>query len=554
MAKKKFTIRLSLVFIMTIMILATAITILSVSAGLYRNSINWVIEALSQKVSDHIIDKLVSNEVSSKPIEYTKQVINKIEISENGKIFILDAKYLILASAERKEGKLQPDRYSRGRIKISNIRDPLVSRSFQKFLKNEKKKERKLFKRKFDHFPFWYNWRKYISIYKPFRLKTGQTWFVAIVFPFRDFFGSITRNNIILYSIAAFFVFLAIIIGLNISKRISEPLSALSIETEKIRNFELESREHIGSFLEEVERMSDSVDNMRNGLRSFKKYVPSDLVKELIKMGKEATLGGEKKSLTVFFSDIAGFTTISEKLEPEQLVEFLGEYLGEMTKIIHDHKGTVDKFIGDAVMAFWGAPIDFSDHAFMACKAALRYREKLSKLGKIWKSQGKPDFYSRIGINTGEIIVGNMGFEDRMNYTVIGDPVNLASRIEGLNKSYGTTIMIGEETYRIVKDEMETRFLDIVAVKGKKKGVRLYELMAEKGQITSARIENRKYYEEGLSFYLDRQFENAKASFQKALRIYLEDLGSEVFIKRCDEFLKNPPDEKWNGVYIATSK
>ncbi|MCP4137003.1 MAG: adenylate/guanylate cyclase domain-containing protein [bacterium] len=552
MAKKKVTIRLSLVFLITVLIVATAATLLFVTNRFNNNSKNWVLEVLSQKMSLYVIDKVTAGIIPDEEFSSAKKSIDKNDISPNSKIFLLDESYAVIASAEKKEGTLLSRSYRNKNM--GDIDDPLVSKSFKKFLKNEKKKKRKLFKRKFDHFQFWHKGRKYISIYKPYSLNNGEKRFAAIVFPYRDFFTSMTRNNIWLYGLSGLFVLIAIFISMRISKRISYPLTLLAKETDKIRNFELDSEQHIESPLDEVEVMSNAIDNMRSGLRSFKKYVPSDLVKELIRLNKEATLGGEKKNLTVFFSDIAGFTSISEKLSPEVLVEFLGEYLGEMTEIILDNRGTVDKYIGDCVMAFWGAPEEFEDHALWACKSALLYQARLKELGKKWISEGKPDFNSRIGLNTGDIIVGNMGYEKRMNYTVIGDAVNLASRLEAQNKVYGTDIMLGEETYEVVKDFMETRFLDIVAVKGKEKGVKVYELICEKGDIDGPRAEHRAQYEKALNLYLKKDFSEAMKNFEEAYKMNADDIASKVFIGRCKSFIETPPPAGWEGVYVAKEK
>lgn len=554
MPSKKVSIRISLVTLLTFLILATAITLLTVSASFYRNSIGWVLETLSQKVTSHIVDNITTHANTKSTPNEIRNLINHIEVSENGKILILDENFNIITSSERRDGEVVKARYTNREYNILKIADPLILESFQKFQKNEKQKDRKLFKRKFDHFTFWHKFRKYISIYEPFKISKNKEWIIAIVFPYRDYFSSFTRNNIILYSLAFFFVIITIFVAMRLSKKISEPLVELADATDKIRNFELEPVPHIGSIMKEVDNMSVAVDNMRSGLRSFKKYVPADLVKELIAMNQEATLGGEKKNLTIFFSDIAGFTTISEKLKPETLVEFLGEYLGEMSRIILDHKGTVDKYIGDAIMAFWGAPKEFDDHAIWAAKAALAYQSRLKVLSEKWVSEGKPDFSSRIGLNTGDIIVGNMGYESRMNYTVIGDAVNLASRLEGINKVYGTSIIIGEETYIKVKDVMETRQLDTVAVKGKEKGIKIYELLAEKGQITDNQNEHRVTYEKALSSYLKRDFKEAKSFFEQSLKLNTKDVASKLFIERCEEFIQNPPSKNWDGVFIAKTK
>jgi len=201
----------------------------------------------------------------------------------------------------------------------------------------------------------------------------------------------------------------------------------------------------------------------------FGKYVSPVVIDNLIKNPDKINLGGEKRNITIFFSDIRDFTPISEKLEPEDLVKLLNEYLTEMTSIIGKDQGLVDKYMGDAIMAFWGAPLDQPNHAEMACSSSLEMLEKLKGLQKKWKSQDIPSFDIRIGLNSGDAIVGNMGSSKRFDYTAIGDNVNLASRLEGLNKYYGTKILITENTKKSVKDKFETRKLDLVKVKGKKK-------------------------------------------------------------------------------------
>ncbi|MFW6121554.1 MAG: CHASE2 domain-containing protein [Petrotogales bacterium] len=216
----------------------------------------------------------------------------------------------------------------------------------------------------------------------------------------------------------------------------------------------------------------------------FGKYVSPVVIDNLIKNPERINLGGEKRNITIFFSDIRGFTPISERLEPEELVHLLNEYLTEMTSIIRKNQGLVDKFMGDAIMAFWGAPLDQPNHAEMACLSSLEMMDKLRKLQKKWKNEGIPPFNIGIGINSGDAIVGNMGSSNRFDYTAMGDNVNLASRLEGLNKTYGTNILISENTYRVVKDKFETRKIGTVKVKGRKKPIVIYELLAKKGNLS----------------------------------------------------------------------
>ncbi|OQX29911.1 MAG: hypothetical protein B0D92_01145 [Spirochaeta sp. LUC14_002_19_P3] len=298
--------------------------------------------------------------------------------------------------------------------------------------------------------------------------------------------------------------------------------------------------------------MNSSFQKMVAGLKSFQKYVPSNLVKKLIFLGKVAVVGGEERKLTLFFSDIQNFTSISEELPPQQLVKELVRYLSMMSSRIIKHDGTVDKYMGDGVMAFWGAPDYVEHHAVQACYAALDCMEAINRIME--KNPNSTRFRTRIGLHTGDVIVGNMGSSERMDYTVIGDSVNLASRLEGLNKLYNTKIIISESTYYEVKDYVVTRLLDKVAVKGKKKGVYVYELIARNGEIGQTQKHFIEESDKAVRLYFGKEWEKALEIFAKLLRHDSSDTLSQILGTRCQEFLKNPPPENWDGVYIVTSK
>ncbi len=285
----------------------------------------------------------------------------------------------------------------------------------------------------------------------------------------------------------------------------------------------------------------------------FGKYVSPVVIENLIKNPKMINLGGEKRNITIFFSDIRGFTSISEKLEPESLVHLLNDYLTEMTSIIIKDDGLVDKYMGDAIMAFWGAPLDQPDHPEMACYSSIEMVNKLEELKKKWKKEGLPSFDVGIGINSGEAIVGNMGSSSRFDYTAMGDNVNLASRMEGLNKIYCTNIIISENTYKLVKDKFESRKLDLVRVKGKEKPIFIFELISEKNKISKNQNDFIKFYESGLKLYFDMNWEKAIKSFEDAIKI-VDDEASKIFIVRCKDFMKNPPSKDWDGVYELKTK
>ncbi len=278
---------------------------------------------------------------------------------------------------------------------------------------------------------------------------------------------------------------------------------------------------------------------------AFGHYVNKTVVKQIQANPDMLTLGGEKRDLTVFFSDIAGFTSISEHLKPEQLVHLLNDYLGEMTQIILESEGTLDKYEGDAIMAFWNAPLPQENHALHACLTALKNQKKLAELRAKWSDKGLPEMHVRIGINTGEAVVGNMGSANRFDYTAMGDNVNLASRLESINKQYGTYLMISEHTYDAIKDELFCRELDKIRVKGKKEPVGIYELLSKKGEESTDMQATVNLFSEGLELYRAQKFEEAKAKFDEIT----DDPPAEIFAKRCAQFLKNPPPEGWDGVW-----
>jgi adenylate cyclase len=218
-------------------------------------------------------------------------------------------------------------------------------------------------------------------------------------------------------------------------------------------------------------------ENVKYIRNTFSKFVSKDVVDELLRHPEKIALGGAKREITIFFSDIRGFTTLSEALSPEELVKLLNEYLSTMTEIIIECKGTIDKYMGDAIMAFWGAPVDLEDHAYYACVASLIQMARLTELQASWKQRNLPSIDIGIGLNTGSAVVGNMGSSQRMDYTCMGDTINLGSRLEGSNKTYGTNIIISEYTYERVKERVYARELDLVQVKGKTHPVRIYELI-----------------------------------------------------------------------------
>ncbi|MDR4479332.1 MAG: adenylate/guanylate cyclase domain-containing protein [Nitrospira sp.] len=288
---------------------------------------------------------------------------------------------------------------------------------------------------------------------------------------------------------------------------------------------------------------------------AFDKYMSTEVVEEIMRNPEAIKLGGEKKEITIFFSDIAGFTTISEKMSPEDLVALLNRYLSAMTTIIKTtHRGNVNKYLGDGIMALFGAPLDDPKHASLACYAALDCQVELARLREIWKQEGLPVIGARIGLNSGPCIVGNMGSDERMEYTVTGDSVNLASRLEGANKFYDTLILIGQRTAELAKNDVEVREIDLLRVKGKQEPVVVYELLARTGQLENNKRHVIQVYLEGLSAYKMRNFSTACARFSEAVALDPSDGPSRVYLERSNNYRQTPPPAEWDGVYEMTSK
>jgi len=287
----------------------------------------------------------------------------------------------------------------------------------------------------------------------------------------------------------------------------------------------------------------------------FQKYVAASVVDEMLSNPSHVRLGGEKRVLSILFSDIRDFTSISEGMDPQTLVQFLNAYFTPMTEIIIDSRGTVDKYMGDAIMAFWGAPLKMEDHAVRSCEAALEMRVQLEVLRRSIKDIDIPHLEIGIGINTGAVSVGNMGSEQIYDYTVIGDTANLASRLEGANKTYGTNILITESTWEAFgREGFVVRRIDRVRVKGKAQPVLIMELMGRDGDEIEGGDGFPARFEEGLEAYYDRRFVEALEIFQATLKARPEDKPSRLYIGRCEAFCAYPPPDDWDGVFVMETK
>lgn len=287
---------------------------------------------------------------------------------------------------------------------------------------------------------------------------------------------------------------------------------------------------------------------------AFSHYLAPSVVERLIASPESLVLGGEERMITAFFSDLQGFTSISEKMKPTELVDLLNRFLTEMTDIIHRYEGTVDKFEGDAIIAFFGAPNTVENHGAVACKSAVDMQKRLAILREVWRKEGLPDLRMRIGVCTGPAVVGNMGSKNRMDYTMIGDTVNTASRLEGLNKVYGIDMLVSETTAKAAQGVVATREIDAISAVGKRKPVTVFQIMGYPGDMDESAREGIEAYERGLGAYRSRNWDEALSWFQKTLALMPGDGPARVMSERCKAYRTDPPPEGWGGVYTAAVK
>jgi len=285
----------------------------------------------------------------------------------------------------------------------------------------------------------------------------------------------------------------------------------------------------------------------------FGQYVPPELVDEMARDPERYSMEGRNEELTVLFSDVRGFTTISEGLNPKELAQLMNEYLGAMTEVVRHNRGTLDKYIGDAIMAFWGAPVADPEHARHAVQTALEMQRELRKLDAPFKARGWPELHIGVGINTGTMTVGDMGSPVRKSYTVMGDAVNLGSRLEGITKQYGVGIIVGESTRDLLKDVV-FRELDRVRVKGKDEPVGIFEPLGFSGEVDKATLEALKLWQQALRLYRAQDWDQADVQIYNLLRLSPDCYLYQLYAKRIAHLRQNPPGDGWDGVTVFETK
>jgi adenylate cyclase len=470
-------------------------------------------------------------------LEEMSNFLKNLKIGKTGLAFIVNAKNEMVAYPDasrivkEENGKLRP-------VRAEELGEDSITAAFQEYVKTGRSK-----------LVVESQGQRYLASFQDFPKSFAAPWKVVVVVPENDFVGpakEIIRDTVL---ICLVILLISIFLAILLARAISKPIKRLTGETRKISDFHLEDSPPLKSRIKEIQLMSHAIAAMRTGLQAFRRYVPAELVRQLIQTGEGATLGGHKHELTVFFSDIAGFTTIAEHLGPEELMLHLSEYFDELTQIVSGQKGTVDKYIGDGIMAFWGAPLPDADHAARACRAALLCQARLKILNQKWAAAGKPVFPTRIGISSGETVVGNVGSSERINYTVMGDNVNLASRLEGVSRLYDTQILVSPATYDRVSHAFWLRPVDLIAVKGKSAETTVYELLSQKESGEAAAVGDLcREFTRGFRAYLRRDWAMGVEIFGRLRQKFPDDVPVELYLHRCRKYLQKPPGPDWKGV------
>ena len=358
---------------------------------------------------------------------------------------------------------------------------------------------------------------------------------------------------------------LGLIFAAVITRNLVQPVRRLLSGTRAVEEGDLSIRIQASS-ADEIAALTESFNNMVAGLRekerikdTFGKYVDPRIVKGLLE-NRLSSSGGEKRVMTVFFSDLVGFTALGEQLTPDGVVRFLNQYFTLMSEPIREYGGILDKFIGDAIMAYWGPPFTGEkEHAALACFSALDQMARLEQFRRMLPDimglrKGLPAVAIRMGIATGDVTVGTIGSESAKGFTVIGDTVNLASRLEGANKEYGTTILINEDTRRLAADAVEARELDSIRVVGKSEPVRVFELLGRKGQLDPVVLELKGRFEQGLGYYRSGAWDEAEKCFNDCLKLKPDDAPARLLISRVRQLRTDPSARQADGVWTLTKK
>ncbi len=399
----------------------------------------------------------------------------------------------------------------------------------------------------------------YMVSFTPFPEEFGKAWVIGVAVQQDEFIGPLKDASIRILVAGFVFVLVAMIIINGLARLLTRPLREIVGETRRIRRFDLEGDAPVESRIAEVQDLGAAVETMKHSLRGFSVYVPRELVRSIVSGDHDIGVGGQRRRLTFLFSDIKGFTKSSEQLAPERLVTSLSRYFEGMTTAIHQSKGIVDKYIGDAIMAIWNAPIADEKHVENACRGMLGCQAVEFRLREEFLAEGMEPYETRFGLHTGEAVIGNVGSSDRIQYTALGAVVNLGSRIEALNKYYGTRLLVSEAIVAEVGERFLFRPIDRVVPVGTTQPIEVFELIGERRAdaefpVTPKDEQRCAQWTLCVELFRNRGWNTAREQFGKYKSDYPDDVVVDVYLSRCVRYAGNPPPSSWNGIEWLSQK
>lgn len=401
------------------------------------------------------------------PLSSLSQFMAQQHVSDNGIAFLVSKDGELLAFPD--EQQTQTTDATNGVLRIGNIDDlkqDWIKAAWRDYKQNGK-----------DNFSYSVGGETYLASFSQPSEPSLSNWRIGILMPESDVADAVNRVLHIALAVAVG-VFLASLYPLFLfARRLSRPIAALVDQTNQLSGFHLDEIKQVNSKIVEIDRLSDSIVSAAQGLKSFQKYMPAELVRQLMSTGNQTQVGGESRYMTVFFSDLENFSSLSETTPSREVLQRVSSYLEIFTRAINEENGCVDKFIGDSVMAFWGAPRLEPNHAYHACVAAIKSQRRMKSLNEALVRDEKPMLVARIGIHSDAVLVGNVGSSEKLSYTVMGDGVNIASRLEGINKDYGTRICVSHSLFKEAGERLWVRPIDVIQVKGRKAELLIYELI-----------------------------------------------------------------------------
>ena len=463
------------------------------------------------------------------PLTELSQFMAQQQVSANGIAFLVSINGDLLAFPDEQFLSIKDSSSGNFRLgKISDLPQNWIKSGWQNYIENEK-----------ESFSFTVADTPYLASFRKFSQPTLASWRIGIVMPEKDVTGAVQQTLLMAFGVAGFIFLLSLFPLFWFARRLSIPIAQLVDQTRELKDFRLENITKINSPIREMNILSESIVAAAQGLRSFQKYIPAELVRQLMSTGKPIEIGGESRYLTILFSDLKDFSTLSENTPSRELLLRVSSYFEIFINAIKEEGGYVDKFIGDSVMAFWGAPLPEHHHAYHACVAAVKAQRRMKLLNENLIKDEKPPLTVRIGLHSDAVLVGNVGSLEKLSYTVMGDGVNIASRLEGINKDYDTRICVSHSLFKEAGERLWVRPIDMISVKGRKGELLIYELLGimdgnEETQISQREQLLCKATEKAFHLYTLKNYVDARSAYQTIAQEFDDNL-SRIMEKKCHE-------------------